>query len=41
MNAPDWAARAATLRPDGRALIGGERRAATDGAVFGRYGRPS
>ena len=37
MNAPDWAARAATLRPDGRALIGGERRAATDGAVFAKH----
>ena len=37
MNAPDWAARAAAIRPDGRALIGGERRAAADGAVFAKH----
>ena len=37
MNAPDWHARAAALRPDGRALIGGERRAATGGAVFAKH----
>jgi gamma-glutamyl-gamma-aminobutyraldehyde dehydrogenase len=36
MNAPiDWHARAAALRPDGRALIEGERVAAVDGQTFG------
>jgi gamma-glutamyl-gamma-aminobutyraldehyde dehydrogenase len=34
MNAPDWAARAAALQPDGRAVIDGVRAAAADGATF-------
>ena len=37
MNAPDWAARAAALQPDGRALIGGERVDAADGARFDKH----
>ena len=34
MNAPEWHARAAALRPDGRCLIDGERRAAVSGETF-------
>ncbi|MBI3154902.1 MAG: aldehyde dehydrogenase [Burkholderiales bacterium] len=37
MNAPDWPARAAALRPDGRALIDGERRRSAGGAVFAKH----
>lgn len=34
---PDWRAHAAGLRPDGRALIAGERREAADGRSFDKH----
>jgi acyl-CoA reductase-like NAD-dependent aldehyde dehydrogenase len=37
MNAPDWAARAAALQPDGRAVIDGVRVDAADGARFDKH----